>query len=203
MEAAKILVEAGAVINASCEGTSSQRKLKTKLLPGGSTLETTLHEAVRRSNLPMIEYLLSKGASMKIRNSVGKTAEDLAKNDPKAKKIIEKFKTEQRALQPGKGKLIHFSLKLNFSVILPPKSRIYFVQLIDEKMLSDSEKRKLPGKINVRFPLFFRFILKLSFQLIGSDMNTQTHVVVAVDPKTRVLNINKDHIGEVLRAIVK
>ncbi|KAF1761705.1 hypothetical protein GCK72_009961 [Caenorhabditis remanei] len=172
LEAAKILVEAGAVINASCEGTSSQRKLKTKLLSGGSTLETTLHEAVRRSNLPMIEYLLSKGASMKIRNSVGKTAEDLAKNDPKAKKIIEKFKTEQRALQP---------------VILPPKSRIYFVQLIDEKMLSDSEKRKLPGKIN----------------LIGSDMNTQTHVVVAVDPKTRVLNINKDHIGEVLRAIVK
>ncbi|CCD72622.1 BRCA1-associated RING domain protein 1 [Caenorhabditis elegans] len=156
LEAVKILVEAGAVINASC----------------GSTLETTLHEAVRRQNTQIVEYLLSKGASIKIRNIAGKTVEEMAKSDPKIRKIIEKFKTEQRVLQP---------------VVAPPKSRLHFVQLIDEKMLTESEKRKLPGKINI----------------VPADMDSPTHVVVTVDLKTRVLNINKEHIGEILKAIIK
>lgn len=156
LEAVKILVEAGAVINAAC----------------GTALDTTLHEAVRRGNLQMVEYLLSKGASVKLRNAFGKTVEELAKSEPKMNKLIEKFKNEKRTLQP---------------IILPPKSRIHFVSLIDEKMISEADKRKLPGKIN----------------LVNLDMDTPTHVVVAVDPKTRVLNINKDQLGEVLKAIIR
>ncbi|UMM23614.1 hypothetical protein L5515_004248 [Caenorhabditis briggsae] len=155
LEAAKILVEAGAVINASCT----------------SSLETTLHEAVRRGNLRMAEYLLEKGASVKIRNSDRNTPEDLAKHDPKMKKLIEKYKTETRVLQP---------------VLLPPKSRIHFVRLIDDKLLNESEKRKLPGKIN----------------LVSSEMDTPTHVVVAVDPNTQTLNVNKEELGEILKAII-
>ncbi|CAL2037263.1 unnamed protein product [Caenorhabditis brenneri] len=156
IEAVRILVEANAIINASC----------------GATFETTLHEAVRRGNPQMVEYLLSKGASMKIKNSVGKTAEDLAKNDARIKKVMDKVKNEQRILQP---------------VIPPPKSRIHFVQLIDDKMLKESEKQKLPGKINI----------------VASDMDTPTHFVVDVDPTTGVFNISKEHIGEVLKAIIK
>uniref|UniRef100_A0A8R1E4U0 ANK_REP_REGION domain-containing protein n=1 Tax=Caenorhabditis japonica TaxID=281687 RepID=A0A8R1E4U0_CAEJA len=155
LEAVEILVEAGAVINACC----------------GSTYETTLHEAVRRKNLPIIEYLLSKGASMKIKNSAGNTAEELGKNDAKIRKVLEKFKNEH-VLQP---------------VIPPPKSKIHFVQLIDEKMIRESDKKKLPGKIN----------------LVSMDMATPTHLVVPVDLKTKVLNVTKDHLAEVLKAIVK
>lgn len=68
--------------------------------PGGPTFETTLHEAIRRKNLEIIEFLLSKGASMKIRNGAGKTAEELGRGDPKIKRILDKFKNEH-VLQPG------------------------------------------------------------------------------------------------------
>lgn len=109
LEAVKILVEAGAVINASCK----KQLLSTFLTKnsGGSTLETTLHEAVRRQNTQIVEYLLSKGASIKIRNIAGKTVEEMAKSDPKIRKIIEKFKTEQRVLQPGKKFFDNFILR--------------------------------------------------------------------------------------------
>ncbi|CAI2347726.1 unnamed protein product [Caenorhabditis sp. 36 PRJEB53466] len=155
LEAVQILVEAGAVINACC----------------GPTYETTLHEAIRRNNYQIVEYLLLKGASLKIRNIGGKTAEETARNDPKMRKIVDKFKSGH-FLQP---------------VIPPPKSKIHFVKLIDEKLLTDAEKKKLPGKIN----------------LVTPEMDTPTHVVVQVDRKTKVLNISKEHIGEVLKAIIK
>uniref|UniRef100_A0A1I7U3D9 BRCT domain-containing protein n=1 Tax=Caenorhabditis tropicalis TaxID=1561998 RepID=A0A1I7U3D9_9PELO len=142
LEAVKILVEAGAIINASC----------------GSTFETTLHEAVRKKNLQMVDYLLSKGASMKIRNNF--------------KNLMDAYKNEQRILQP---------------IIPPTKPKIHFVHLIDDKLLRESEKQKLPGKIN----------------LVSSEIETATHFVVAVDPKTGVFNISKEHIGEVLKAIIK
>ncbi|CAI5445064.1 unnamed protein product [Caenorhabditis angaria] len=156
LEAVKILVEAGAIINANCD----------------VTFETVLHEAVRRKNYEIVDFLLSKGASIKAKNSWQKTPEDLiSKDDLKMRKIFDRFRNKHM-LQP---------------VIPPRRPKISFVQLTDETMLTDIEKAKVPGKIN----------------LVSKEMDGVSHYVVRIDARTKVLRLTKDFLGPILKAIIR
>ncbi|CAB3403520.1 unnamed protein product [Caenorhabditis bovis] len=156
LKAVELLVNNGALINASC-------------LP---SCETTLHEAVRQKNHKIAEFLLSKGASMKIRNSWKKTAENLIdENDVEMKRIFHKHRNKH-VLQP---------------VVNPRRPRIYFVQLIDEKSLTEREKTRLPGKLN----------------LVNSEISGVTHVVIDVEPKSHILTISKENLAQILTAIIR
>lgn len=62
VESAKVLVEAGADVNAT-----------------GDMGETPLHVALRKADLPLVRLLLAAGAKVTIRSEFGATAQDLAK----------------------------------------------------------------------------------------------------------------------------
>jgi ankyrin repeat protein len=63
IDAGKILLDAGADINAK-----------------GENGFTALQEAVQQRNRPFVEFLLTRGASVKIQNDEGQNAMDLAKD---------------------------------------------------------------------------------------------------------------------------
>ncbi|CAD6188262.1 unnamed protein product [Caenorhabditis auriculariae] len=117
-EAARMLIDAGAIINAAC----------------GPRCRTALHEAARCQNFDMIELLLQKGASLKVKDIGGDTTFESLQYCRATRDLCQKYIEKPRPLQP---------------IIMPPRAKTFQVHLIDPSLATRWAKKKLPNNVQI------------------------------------------------------
>lgn len=116
-KAIEILMDAGAIVDASC----------------GPSYETALHMAVRKQFYTIVDFLISRGASLQSRDIWQKTPVDLSRDDRQLRKIFEKYQSRKRIVNN----------------VPPIRSKFFFVRLQDESYLTEKERKMLPGVVNL------------------------------------------------------